>query len=215
MKLKQKMALMLSGVMFAGLVAVISPVEVKATLNTEEAPLTVPPNMSGFSSQPNGTSANTMLTSEALLASKTGTFDYNGTTYTAYTGFISQTSGSNWYDAQAFVKQLNDNSVDGCTSWTLLLNPDMAFEWWQSTAASETDKNVQNGIKYGQTSFGNVHRVLSAVGSGHRAYDWNCQSGKFGIDNGTNVDYVKQVAWRNNLGKSLSHYTIGFVVLRS
>lgn len=245
MKLKQKMALMLSGVMFAGLVAVVNPVEVKATLNTEEAPLTVPPNMSGFSSQSNGTpeetnnfTANSVesnqstpkdgeyvltgssasgkkLTSIDLLATTDkSTFTYNGREYTAYNGFIGKTSGANWYDAQAFVKQLNDNSVDGCTSWTLLSNADMAFEWWQSTAVAG-QQHPTTGVKYGQTSFARVGSLWSSAVSGSRGCYWSCIYARNRAQIGREADYVKSNGtWRWH-DKSGSNNDSGFVVLRS
>lgn len=154
------------------------------------------------------------LTSAALLATaeSAGTFEYDSTTYTAYNGFISATAGANWNDAQAFVKLLNDNEVDDCDSWTLLTNKDMAFEWWQSTAAADAQSNT-HGIKYGQKSFVGVSFVWSGAESGSSGCTWGCSDAGNKAESGGDAEGVKFNAWGSE-SKNRSHSIIGFVVLR-
>lgn len=85
------------------------------------------------------------INSNDLLASDYSTFEYEGTTYTAYNGFIGKTSNATKADALAFVSALNEVKLDGRTGgWTLITSADMAHAWWMTTGAEGDVKGASS-----------------------------------------------------------------------
>lgn len=152
-----------------------------------------------------GSNANSKkLTSTALLASTSQTtFTYDDTTYTAYNGYISETSGANWNDGVAFVEALNAKEIDGRTGgWTLLTSKEMAYAWWLTTDPAE---------KKGASSFGTVYRVWTSGSNGDIGYSAVCE---YAAKYWNNVDLVWSNLW-SPADKTISYSDYGFVVLRS
>lgn len=111
MRLKQKIALMLTGIVLSGVVGMINPMEVKA----EQSPQSY-------------TKENGEILSVNNLGSPT-IWNFNGTDYELYNEFIPFTSYSTGIDAAGFVKVLNNANYDGHNDWQLLDPVDMARAW--------------------------------------------------------------------------------------
>lgn len=146
--------------------------------------------------------------SELLATTDTSTFIFGGTEYTAYNGFIEKTACANLADAKGFIKLLNDNNVDGCSSWTLLTTPDVAFEWWTST----TDEPYN-----GKASFGDVQYVLSATKQGDSEFhSFSCEYAERLTSVAKEpVDIVRDSAWQGGDKVEVSSPAWGFVVLKT
>lgn len=84
-------------------------------------------------------------------------FTVNGKTYYAYNAFISKTSGSNWQNAQEFVKMLNDNKYDGHTDWMLINDVDKTNNPYRSAIGKAWKDN------YSSTDCGDVFFLWSSV----------------------------------------------------
>lgn len=217
-----------------------------AAVNGGTATQAIGADVSGFSDKPSGTYEDTInftatlvaptspiveytltgsnaggkkLRSTDLLATTNkSTFISGGKGYIAYNGFIEKTAYANWEDAQNFITELNKVELNGRTGgWELLSTPDIAFDWWQSTAAAgqENSKNV----KYGQSNFGGVDSVWFSTDDGGSGGDyWACNSARFLAEIGGTAGEIKDDAGNGGawslLEKNRSLSLSGFVVLR-
>lgn len=155
-----------------------------------------------------------VLKASELLTAENKNFEYDGTTYTAYNGFISQTAGASWQEAQDFVAELNKVDLGSRTGgWILLTNKDMAFEWWQSTRSSDLDKHSTSGVYYGQSSIDGVNSVWTSASNPVGGYAWRCGTARTNAENGIAASSIKSAAW-GQVDKSMSSPSVGFVVLR-
>lgn len=218
-----------------------------AAVNGGTATQAIGADVSGFSDKPSGTYEDTInftaklvvptppvveyeltgsnagrkkLTSTDLLATTNkSTFISSGKKYIAYNGFIEKTAYANWQDAQNFITELNKVELDGRTGgWELLSTPDIAFDWWQSTADAG-QKHPRTNVKYGQISFGGVDSVWFSTDNGGVGGDyWACNSARFLAEIGEIAVNIKADAGAGGAwsllekGRSLS--LSGFVVLR-